>query len=330
MPMSFTLAGLSVDRGEKSRHLLNVTSRSSGLPIQMPVILAHGRDDGPTLCVVSGIHGDEYEGGEAICRVWDEIDPDQLRGTFVGVPSANLPALESGTRNSPLDGENLNRIFPGNPNGSVSHLIARFLFEKICLHCDYLIDFHGGGIDLYHASVANYRIPPDESLGERARRFAEASGIEIVVHNAPGNGQLVDEVLKSGPIALNIEVGGGGSLSEDGVRECVTALRSIMRHLEMLDGSPSVPARRIHVTDRSTLRVSTSGIWRRNPRLSIPIMVSAGDEIGTIADVFRDTLETITAPHDGFLYVLRSMPRIQAGDWVAFLGKDVEEEVISE
>jgi uncharacterized protein len=329
MSSTFNMAGLSVAQGEKARHLLGVTSRPSGLPIHVPIIVAHGRGDGPTLCVVSGVHGDEYEGGEAICRVWDEIDPDQLRGTFVGVPTANLPALETGTRNSPLDGENLNRIFPGNPDGSASHRIARFLFENICLRCDYLIDFHGGGIDLDHASVANYRIPPDESLVERARRFAEASGIEIVVHNAPGSGQLVDEVLKAGPIALNIEVGGGGGLSEDGVRECVAALQSIMRHLEMLEGSPSVPARRIHVTDRSTLRVNTSGIWRRNPDLSIPTTVRAGDEIGTIADVFRDTLETVTAPHDGFLYVFRSMPRIQAGDWVAFLGKDAREEIVA-
>jgi uncharacterized protein len=329
MSAAFSLAGLAVARGEKSRHVLSAASRPSGLPIEMPVMIAHGRGDGPTLCAVSGVHGDEYEGGEAICRVWQEIDPDRLRGTFVAVPTINMPALESGTRNSPLDGENLNRIFPGNPGGGVSHRIARYVFENIALHCDYLVDFHGGGIDLAHASVANYRIPPDPALVDRARRFAEASGIEIIVHNAPGSGQLVDEVIKVGPIALNIEVGGEGRLSEPGVREDVTALWNLMRHLEMVDGIPIAPARRIHITDRSTLRVSAGGIWRSNPELVVPVTVQSGDLIGTVGNVYRDTVETVTAPHDGFLYVLRSFPRIQAGDWVAFLGKDVETETLA-
>jgi len=278
---------------------------------------------------VSGVHGDEYEGGEAICRVFNELDPHSLSGTFLAVPTINIPALESGTRTSPIDGINLNRIFPGNANGGISDRIAHFMFHEIAAKSDYLIDFHGGGIDLLHASVVNYRTAPDPAIVDTARRFAESTGLGIMVHGTPGTGQLVDDFIKTGKPSINIETGGGGGLSETAVVEDVTAMWNVMKHLHMVDGEPSRPAQRTHVKNVGQVRVHTSGIWNQRPDLSIPTNVAEGDVLGTVSDVFRDVKETVTAPHAGYLYVLRSSPKIQAGDWIAFLARETEVETLS-
>jgi uncharacterized protein len=326
MASSFAIAGVQVTAGEKVQRLVEVTSRPSGLPIHMPLMLAQSQADGPVLCVVSGVHGDEYEGGAAISRVWNELQPESMKGTFVGVPTINLPALESGTRTSPIDGLNLNRIFPGNASGGVSDRIAHFTFNEIAMKCDYLIDFHGGGIDLEHASVVNYRVAPDPALVDTARRFAESAGLPVMVHGYPGTGQLVDDVIKAGKPSINIETGGGGNLDERAVGEDVTAMRNVMKHLGMIDGEPVQPQRRLHVKDVYQVRVQHGGTWHRRPHFSNSSYVQAGEVIGTVVDVFRNTVETVTVPEAGYLYVYRWFPKIQAGDWVAFVGRETETE----
>lgn len=329
MSSSFALAGVQSTPGEKVQRLVEVTSRPSGLPIHMPLMLAQGQSDGPILCIVSGVHGDEYEGGAAISRVWNELQPESMTGIFVGVPTINMPALETGTRNSPVDGINLNRIFPGNAKGGVSDRIAHFTFNEIAMKCEYLIDFHGGGIDLEHASVVNYRIAPDPELVERARRFAESTGLPVMVHGQPGTGQLVDDVIRAGKPSINIETGGGGNLNEDAVEEDVTAIRNVMKHLGMITGEPVQPQRRLHVKDVYQVRVEHGGIWHRRPGFSNNSYVKAGEEIGTVVDVFRATVETVRAPEAGYLYVYRWFPKIQAGDWVAFVGRETETEELA-
>src|SRR5690606_19139153 len=114
-------------------------------PIGIPWMAVRGAEDGPVLTVDSGIHGDEFEGPEAILRIWQALDPSTLRGTFIGVPIVNIPAYEVPSRLSPIDSVNMNRIFPGTSGRSVSHLIARRFFEDIVQKSDAVLDLHGGG-----------------------------------------------------------------------------------------------------------------------------------------------------------------------------------------
>ncbi|MEU3938128.1 M14 family metallopeptidase, partial [Streptomyces sp. NPDC029044] len=109
----YSIGPLTVAPGERAHGLIPVGTSSYGVELGIPLIVVNGVQDGPVLCVDAGVHGDEYDGQEAIRRVLAEIDPATLRGTIVGIPCLNTPAFEAAARASGIDHLNLNRIFPG-------------------------------------------------------------------------------------------------------------------------------------------------------------------------------------------------------------------------
>ena len=136
------------------------------------------RRRGPTLLVLGGVHGDEYEGPHAVRTVFRELAADQLRGTFIGVPVTNVPAFEAGTRGSPLDGLNLARVFPGSRTGTPTERIA---YQVGCLigRCDQLIDLHSSGTHAAMPTLAGY-YANDSEVGWRSRAAAFAFGAPVV------------------------------------------------------------------------------------------------------------------------------------------------------
>src|SRR5690348_1247274 len=113
--------------GQKYAFDLGLDGDAQGLTL--PVLLARGRRVGKTLVVTAGVHGDEYEGIQTIFDTYSELDAEKMSGNFLAVPVANPPAFWSGTRTSPLDGENLARAFPGSlgkgPTAAIAHCLAR-------------------------------------------------------------------------------------------------------------------------------------------------------------------------------------------------------------
>ncbi len=321
----FVIGNLTVQPGSKGRGFVQATNRAGGEPLGMPLMIVHGAEDGPTFTVVSGVHGDEYEGSEAIIRIWRDLDPAKLRGTFIGVPTANVPAREKGWRISSIDYLNLARIFPGKESGVPSERIAHTLFTQIVMRSDYLIDAHAGGVDLLLAPVVHYREGEDEALNARILELAKATGLPYLCH-APklGSGELPDEAMRKGVVAINMEVGGEGRCRENCVETDVKVITNVLKYLKMIDGEPERPKTQMIMRDISTLRVSVSGLWHHRPDLAPESFVKKGETVGTVSNLFGDVLETITAPHDGMLTMLRSFPTIPAGNWVAFLGQTVE------
>jgi predicted deacylase len=107
----FEVGTLKLDRGKKAAGHLPIAARGDGTSIGLPLLAAVGLREGPTLVISGGVHGDEYEGPCAIQRLWRQLDPAELRGVFLGVPVVNVPAFQDGTRESPIDGFDLNRSF---------------------------------------------------------------------------------------------------------------------------------------------------------------------------------------------------------------------------
>ena len=105
-----------------------------------------GATPGPTLLVLGAVHGDEYEGVEAIPAVFRRVAPDVLRGALLMVPICNVPAYESVLRSSPIDGLNLARVFPGDSNGTITQRIAYWITQKLIKPADLVIDLHSGGV----------------------------------------------------------------------------------------------------------------------------------------------------------------------------------------
>ncbi len=324
MRQPFVIGDLVVEAGTKGRGFLGATTRPSGEPLGFPVMVAHGAQDGRTFSLVSGIHGDEYEGGEAARRLWRELDPTTLRGTFIAVPTANVAAFEKGWRISSTDYQNLARVFPGSEAGGPTERVAHALLTEVALRSDCVIDSHGGGVDLSHAAVANFRLGDDEAMNARVVDLARATGLEWLCQAKVGSGQLPDEGIRRGVPVVNIEVGDEGRCREKWVEVQFKVMTNVLKYMGMIDGEPEIPATQVILRDRSMLRVRTSGLWRHRSDLAPRSWVKAGETIGTVSDLFGDVLETVTAPHDGVLNMLRSFPPIQCGDWVAFLWRSME------
>ena len=168
-------------RNTKETVWLEVAQRADGGHWQLPFLYVTGSTVGPILLVLAAVHGDEYEGVEAIPRIFRRLTPDDLCGTLLMVPICNVPAYGTATRNSTIDGKNLARVFPGDAHGTITEQIACFLTEKLLKSADFLIDLHSGGIAARIPTLIGY-IRSDDERGKRTLAGAEASHIDSIIY----------------------------------------------------------------------------------------------------------------------------------------------------
>ena len=137
----------TLPRNQKETHWLVVASRADGSEWRLPLLTISGVKPGPTLVVTAAVHGNEYEGVEAIPRIFAQLQPETLHGTLVMMPVCNMPAYEAATRNSPIDSLNLARVFPGDTHGTITQQIAYWITERLIKEADFFIDLHSGSPD---------------------------------------------------------------------------------------------------------------------------------------------------------------------------------------
>ena len=141
-----TILGTDIAPGTSQRLSWSATELFEGVPVSTPVLITNGIAPGPTVCLTAAVHGDELNGIEMVRRVFHDIDPNKLSGALIGVPIVNVQGFRRGSRYLP-DRRDLNRYFPGNPNGSAAARIAHSLFTDVITHCDALIDLHTGSFE---------------------------------------------------------------------------------------------------------------------------------------------------------------------------------------
>ena len=150
-------------------------------------IAAISNDTGPTILLIAGNHGDEYEGQVALGRLIRTLDPAEVRGRIMILPSANFPAAMAGTRTSPLDQGNLNRSFPGDPTGGPTAQIAYYIENELLPRCDFVLDIHSGGSSLtYLPSTLGRRPDTPEALDRATDRSAGGASLAIGRVRWPG------------------------------------------------------------------------------------------------------------------------------------------------
>lgn len=306
--------------GSRSCGMIEVAKRYDSSPIGIPVIVVSGTEDGPVLCIASGVHGDEYVGGEAIRRFCNSVDPKQLRGALIGVPCANMAAFEVGTRASAWDGRDMNRVFPGRPEGHVTEMIAYSFFNEVVLKSNYCVDFHSPGAFFKALPLVNYREAEGE-LGKKTMELAKAVGIEHLWHYERG-GSLATEAMKRGVSSLVIDyIGDEALVSEQHVSFGVKCLTNISIHLGMIKGTLEPPKKLTFLLGRTVsdnqMFSKCGGFFQR--QVEVGQRVKKGDVLGIIYDVFGEESERILTPHDAAIVVaIRTYPSIKPGDWCAF------------
>jgi predicted deacylase len=289
-----------------------------------PLIVIAGRRQGPTLMCVGGIHGDEFEGPSALWRLARWLAPDTLTGQVWIVPVANTAAFAAGLRTSPVDRQNLARIFPGDANGTLSFRLAHALFALV-RRADMLVDCHSGGVCLAFLPVAGfYGADPafPSGVASRSLQLAKSMGLPHLWRLPPRAGVLSFEAMRCGVAATGGEVGGrGGLLHEDG-DHYLHGIRRLLAAERMIEAAASFPVK--------TYETCFEGDWEPAPaagfienHVGLGDRVAAGTRLASIHSPLGETVAELAAGIDGVVMGVRHLRSIHVGEWATCLVREV-------
>ena len=291
----------------------------------IPFTIVHGTRPGAVLALVAGTHGSEYVPIIALQRLRAAIDPATLSGTILMVHVANMPSFLSRTvYYSPSDGQNLNRVFPGKPDGTLSERIADVITREIIARATHVADLHGGDGNESLRPYSYWITTGAEDVAEQSRAMALAFGLEYIVvdHSRPTDPAkssfLSNTAILRGKPAITTETGDRSRVDEDMVTLVERGVAGLLKHLGMrADGPPPVAA--AHWIDKEqVLRADVTGMFY--PAVVKGQMVEPGDPIGRITDFHGHTLESITAPFAGEILYVVDTPPITKGEPVGMVG----------
>lgn len=292
-------------------------------------VVAHGK--GPTVLVLGGNHGDEYQGQVAIMKLARELEPDQVKGRVIMIPSLNLPAARAATRLSPVDGMNMNRAFPGDAEGPVTSQIAHYLRTVLFPISDVVIDIHSGGRSMEFVPCAHMHLVPDRE--QRAKMFAAmlAWGTEFcfIYADIAGTGLLPVEAENQGKLVVTTELGGGECIPASVHRIAQSGLKNVLVHVGALKGREQqrkAPAIITQATNREDyILAPESGIFEVT--VDLGAKVKKGQIVGYIHHLERPDRapEEIVAASSGYLITIRAPCLTQQGDCVAVIARQVSE-----
>ena len=216
-------------------HLPYSVTRSGYGQIDIPIaVIKNGR--GPSILLMAGNHGDEYEGQVTLSRLIRDLKPADIAGRVIVMPAANLPAAMAGARISPLDEGNLNRAFPGEPTGTPTWQIAHYVDSVLVPICDAWADLHSGGSSMDYLPFAAFYESGDAALDAKGEAIMKAFGAPRSVRvTARPDPRLAAATAHRRKIAyLGGEWGGGGRVDPDGVELTRNGVLRVLSHLGIL------------------------------------------------------------------------------------------------
>ena len=309
-------------------NLPHSVTRSAYGAISIPItVIRNGA--GPTVFLMAGNHGDEYEGQIVLAKLIRELEPEHVRGRLIILPASNLPAAMAGTRVSPLDQGNLNRAFPGDPHGTPTWAIAHYIDSVLYPMADYHHDLHSGGSSLRYVPFCSMRKSGDLALDERSMAALKAfdAPLSLVWACNPENRLAGAAAARRGLVSLGGEFGGGGDVNIDSLAMLERGVRNFLRFTGVVPGGASAPAPRgtrfIEVSSRDHYVYATeAGLLE--PAVPLGAEVQKGQLAGQIH--FVDNPARAPVPchfrRAGMVVSQRFFGRVERGDCVAHLATD--------
>lgn len=285
--------------------------------IEIPFGVIEGDKPGPCLLVTAGVHGSEYCSIEAALRLIRR-SPDGLSGSVLVLPILNVSGFRSrSVYVMPEDGRNLNRMFPGRPDGSYSERLAHWLVTHVYPQADAYLDLHGGDLD---ESLLPFSLFP--SGNDAAKALATAFGLPVAVA-AGGEGYTINAAAQLGVPGIITEVSGNGLWTEDTVAETMAGIDRVMHRLGMLTSPmPPAPQQRPQFVTMRVPAASVDGLWYPARRLGQP--VEPGDMLGEIRDMFGAVRETVRSDRTGFILYQLSSLAVNGGEALLGVGTPME------
>jgi len=289
---------------------------------------------GRTALVLAGNHGDEYPGPVAILKLMRELQAAQVQGRIILIPALNFPAVKAGQRLSPLDGKNMNRAFPGTPNGTMTEIIAHYLTTVLFPLADIVIDIHTGGRSLDFVPCATMHLVDDPLQRREMMGGVEAwnSDYCFVYADIAGTGLLPVEAERQGKIVVTTEMGGGECVHTNVHRLTQSGLRNVLIHYGVLRGEPvsreqsgAGPLKWVQAIHRDNYRFAPeSGLYEGMVALGEP--VEEGQTLGQIHFLECPEREPVPviAKTSGILLATRGPSMVNIGDCVATIVQEVD------
>jgi uncharacterized protein len=308
--------------GERSTGTFTFAGDGGLAKYEWPYIAIAGLVAGPTVLITAGIHAAEYTGIEAAIRIGRTTSPEAVSGTLLIIPLLNRPGFyERSIYVNPEDGDNLNRLFPGRPDGTWGERFAHHLLTEIIVKCDNAIDLHAGDLIEDLVPFVIYRETQNASLDERIQAMANAYGAKWAVKSAPTGerpGTLMAVAAQNGVAAMLAESGGRGQLIEEDVARHVTGVTNILRTIGVLSGRPERVQPPTVVKAFEWLRSPVEGIFHCHVR--VDQMVRARELVGELTDLVGDPIAALTAPVSGVVLFTVTSPAIKKGGLVLAIG----------
>lgn len=308
----------SLPRGCETRLRLSLVHDALGMPICLPVLVLRGEKPGPVFGVTAAVHGNEINGIPVIHRLFQKLDPRNMRGTVVALPVVNVPGYIRGKRVYP-DGNDLNNIMPGRPDGSDAEVFAHRFCEKVLSKFDYLMDLHTAS----SGRVNSLYIRADMS-DERCARMAYLQRPQIILHNPPRDGSLRGEAADRGIPAVTVEIGNPSRFQPEYIRQSLAGLRAVLSDLGLVPkrhramGPPPV------VCERSYwIYADHGGLLEVFP--DVTEWVEQDQVIARLTDIYGDVICEYRAPEAGVIIGKSVLPVGKSGARVIHLGIESEE-----
>jgi len=303
----------------------NSTNKSAWQSVRLPIHCLNG-STGPTTLVLGGMHGDEYEGPVAIDALAQAVDTKELIGRLILLPAINLPAVMAGTRLTPDDGLNMNRVFPGDPLGSLTHRIVDWLSQTLIPQSDHVVDLHSGGRTLNFAPCI--LLPEASGTLSVAKKAGMAFGAPFTVLIAEDHApMMIDAVVERlGKVMIASELGGAGmvtrhtaTLATEGLSRMVAALG----HLPVSETPPASHYVRLPASDKFLI-CDDDMIFV--PAVDLGDRVQKGDVIGhgRFIDRIGVPPRAYFAPSNGWMLCFGGQGLSRRGDVVAVVAEDVQ------
>ena len=289
---------------------------------QVPVTTITGARPGPVLALVAGNHGYEYPPVLALQKLRSQLDAAQLSGTVIMVHVANMPSFLGRTVYfSPVDGKNLNRAYPGRPDGTVSERIAFAITTQVIEQADYLLDLHCGDGNESLRPYVYQAITADAAMNREIARLGLAFGIDhiLIDRNRPADPErslyCSTTAITRGKPAVTIESGLLGRSDAESVTAIIDGVRGVLRELRMLADGPAPVARPVYLEPAEVLASPRTGIlyWH----VERDQTVATGTLLAHITDFFGNTIAEVRSPLDGIVLYVVATPPITRGQPVA-------------
>jgi len=331
---SESLVSVDVDLERDGKQFGNLavpqSTNSSGWAKYFVPVVVIKNGSGPTAVLFGGNHGDEFEGPVTLMNLARKLDPSAVSGRVILVPMLNRPAVQAGTRLSPLDGCNMNRAFPGQPHDTITGMIAHFVSSTLLPLADLVVDIHSGGSSMHFLPSVNMHEVANRDQMQQMLDAGRAWGAPYVFiyRDVAGSGLLPSLAEQMGKVTLGTEMGSRAQFGVETLGLTARGVENVLGWAKVIEppaGQETSEPRFVAATEEADyIMAPASGLFE--PLVELGDEVQAGSVVGRIHDLEQPDREpcAVTADTSGMVMARRAIPLTGQGEMVAALVRPFE------